>query len=318
MLVSSPRPTNPRRWLPGLVAGLAIILGAEILLYVDVTARGMLGAALPAPSDLLERLARWTATFMTPICWTGYLLACDALLTLCGGSPARRCPRRFAACVILSVPVWLVFEAVNAISLNAWIYHGLPDHPVVRYFTFAIAFATICPAMFMTAELLSRFGLGKLRGPALRTGRAAETVLVLLGVACLVFALLAQDPVGAFGVWLAFTLLLDPVNRRLGAPSILADWQDGRWGRTAALVTAAVVCGLFWEFWNYWAIGKWTYNLPFLGPLEDIRYFEMPVIGMTGYVPFGIECWVMYQIALVVVRKLGVRLEPTDPVESVV
>jgi hypothetical protein len=304
--------TAPGRWAPGLAAGLVIILAAEVLLYIDVAARGGIvvpASPLPAPGDALEHAARWAATYMTPVCWIGYLLVFDALLTLHGGSgsPARRSPRRFVACVVLSVPIWLAFEAVNAVSLEAWAYHGLSDNPFVRNATFAIAFATICPAMFVTAELLQQQGLRKLRGPALRVGSGGEAALVLLGLACLAFALIAQDPVGSFGVWLAFTLLLDPLNRRLGAPSILGDWRRGHWGRTVALIAAALLCGFFWEFWNHWAAGKWTYNLPFLGPLEDVRYFEMPVIGLAGYLPFGIECWVMYQSALLACRKLGLR-----------
>jgi hypothetical protein len=54
-------------------------------------------------------------------------------------------------------------------------------------------------------------------------------------------------------------------------------------------------CVLLWEFWNFWALTKWTYHLPFLGRLEQIRYFEMPVLGLLGFIPFGMECWVMWQ-----------------------
>jgi len=302
------------RWAPGLAAGLVIVLAAEILLYLDFVARGGIVvpmAPLPSPQGMIEHVARWTATYMTPVCWIGYLLIGDALLTMRhrDGSPARRRPGRFVACIALSVPIWLIFEFVNAVSLQAWSYHGLPDNAFVRNLTFAIAFATICPAMFITAELLLQLGLRNLRGPSLRTGPRAETTLFLFGVGSLGLALLAQDPIGSFGLWLAFALLLDPVNRRLGAPSILADWSEGRWGRTAALVAAALICGFLWEFWNYWAVGKWTYRLPFLGQLEQIRYFEMPTIGLAGYLPFGIEYWVMYQTALLACRKLGLQLE---------
>jgi hypothetical protein len=54
-------------------------------------------------------------------------------------------------------------------------------------------------------------------------------------------------------------------------------------------------CGFLWEFWNYWALTKWVYHLPFLGAAEHIRYFEMPVVGLLGFIAFGIECWVIWQ-----------------------
>ena len=36
--------------------------------------------------------------------------------------------------------------------------------------------------------------------------------------------------------------------------------------------------------------------LPFLGAAERYRYFEMPLVGLLGFIPFGIECWVMWQL----------------------
>ena len=71
---STPHGTDPagspetarERWAASLFAGLAIILGAEILLYIDVAARGGIvvpAAPLPAPSGVIEHLARWTATW---------------------------------------------------------------------------------------------------------------------------------------------------------------------------------------------------------------------------------------------------------------
>jgi hypothetical protein len=52
-----------------------------------------------------------------------------------------------------------------------------------------------------------------------------------------------------------------------------------------------LVCGVLWEFWNYWAIAKWTYTVPFFG---NIKLFEMPVLGFLGFPPFAVECWAMY------------------------
>ena len=61
--------------------------------------------------------------------------------------------------------------------------------------------------------------------------------------------------------------------------------------RRAALLAGGGVCGLLWEFWNYWAATKWSYTVPYLG---DIKIFEMPVLGYFGFPPFAVECWAIY------------------------
>jgi hypothetical protein len=58
-----------------------------------------------------------------------------------------------------------------------------------------------------------------------------------------------------------------------------------------ALLAAGAVCGVLWEFWNYWAATRWTYTVPYLG---DVKVFEMPVLGYLGFPPFALECWAMY------------------------
>src|SRR5690242_11149642 len=80
-----------------LIAGLLLILACEALLLVDLAGRGIVPAAgpLPAPHGPLAALARLVAVLMTPLCWTGFLLAADGALAWRGGSPMRRRPRRF-------------------------------------------------------------------------------------------------------------------------------------------------------------------------------------------------------------------------------
>jgi hypothetical protein len=73
------------------------------------------------------------------------------------------------------------------------------------------------------------------------------------------------------------------------------DFERGWYGRTLAAMAGGAVCGLLWEFWNYWALAKWTYHLPFLGATEQYKYFEMPLVGFLGFLPFGVECWIMWQ-----------------------
>ena len=43
--------------------------------------------------------------------------------------------------------------------------------------------------------------------------------------------------------------------------------------------------------WNYPATAKWVYTLPVL---NFGKIFEMPVLGFLGFLPFALECVVMY------------------------
>ncbi len=57
-----------------------------------------------------------------------------------------------------------------------------------------------------------------------------------------------------------------------------------------------------------WSGAKWTYHLPFLGPLESYRVFEMPLVGLLGFPLFALECWLMFQTAVLVLEMCGIRL----------
>jgi hypothetical protein len=118
----------------------------------------------------------------------------------------------------------------------------------------------------------------------------------IVGVAMLAWPMLSRRQVTNYTLWTSLVFLLDPVNLWLGRPSMLRDWESGWFGRTLAGFAGGLTCGLLWEFWNYWALAKWVYDLPFLGALERYKYFEMPLPGLLGFIPFGIECWVMWQM----------------------
>jgi hypothetical protein len=105
-------------------------------------------------------------------------------------------------------------------------------------------------------------------------------------------------------VWLGFIFLLDPINARVGGESLFNDWHAGRFDRTINLALGGVLCGMLWEFWNYWAHAKWHYTVPIM---ENLKIFEMPVPGYFGFPAFALECFTMYEL---VRRALGVRGRP--------
>ena len=103
-------------------------------------------------------------------------------------------------------------------------------------------------------------------------------------------------------VWLGFILLLDPINARLGGESLVGDFRAGRHDRLVNLVLGGLLCGVLWEFWNYWSRAKWHYTVPIM---ERVKIFEMPLPGYLGFPAFALECFTMYVFVRLVAGWLG-------------
>jgi hypothetical protein len=262
-----------QRRLPGYGwAGLALLAAAEVLLFRGVEP---------------------IATYFTPIAWTCYILIADAaVLALRGSSRLRNAPRRMAGLAFLSIPLWLIFETYN-LRLENWTYVGVPKALAPALLGYAWSFATIWPAIFETADLIEALGWFRPGRPK-EISRRAERILAGAGAVLLLAPLVAPQHAAKylFGlVWLGFALLLDPVNRWRGWPSLLGDWSRGRRARLYSLLLAGWVCGWLWEFWNYWSPAKWHYIFPMF---QRWKIFEMPAPGFLGFLPFAVECFVMY------------------------
>jgi hypothetical protein len=108
-------------------------------------------------------------------------------------------------------------------------------------------------------------------------------------------------------VWLGWLFLLEPLNDRAGRASWLRDLRQGDASRLAALLASGAICGLLWEFWNFWAATRWTYTVPYLG---QVKLFEMPILGYLGFPTFALECFAMY----VALRGWLAPGGPDDPV----
>lgn len=262
---------------------------------------GWLGIVVMLVSEagMLARIEPF-ASWHTPIAWTGYILLVDALVWKRRGSSwlrDRRAELLFLSAV--SVPLWVIFELYNKYTLHNWYYVGLPESLLFRYTGYVWAFATIFPAIFETAELVS--SLRDRRAPEhrgdpvhpQRLGPAAWTA-VAAGAIMLAIPIVHPSTYLAAPVWLGFIFLLDPLNARAGSESILGDLRHGRYGRLVSLLVAGLACGIVWEFWNYWAHAKWIYNVPIL---PEIKVFEMPILGFGGFPPFAVECFAMYVAA---------------------
>ena len=233
----------------------------------------------------------------TPIAWTGYILFVDGLVWVRrGDSPLRNDRAEVVFTALAGIPLWIVFEEYNKHSLRNWHYEGLPATLLVRYFGYAWAFATIWPAVFVTAELAG--AIRDRRAPEYRRRNPSRIPLgpagwasVVAGAALLLVPIVHPSGWLAAPVWLGFIFLLDPVNARNGTDSLRGDLHASHPGRLINLAIAGLACGVVWEFWNYWAHTKWIYTVP-VPP--HLKIFEMPVAGYLGFPAFALECFTMY------------------------
>jgi hypothetical protein len=253
-------------------------------------------AALICAEVLMFRRFEPVATYFTPIAWSAYILIADAaVLAITNRSRLNDAPVVLARIAVLSIPLWLIFEAYN-FRLHNWTYVGVPREWPVALLGYAWSFATIFPAIFETADLVQAI-MPPVPGKPWQISRHAEIVSMILGAACLILPIALPSRIGAylFGlVWIGFVLLLDPLNRRLGLPSFVGDFSEGFRRRAYGFFIAGWVCGWFWEFWNYWAAAKWHYTFPLM---QHGKIFEMPAVGFLGFLPFALECFCMYVTA---------------------
>ncbi len=258
-----------------------------------------LGVILQHNFYLAHRISIWT----TPLCWWGYIFLIDAIIfKLKGNSLICNRRRNFLLQLPLSVVIWLLFELYN-LHLANWKYIGLPENPIELYLGTSLAFATIMPGLFLTAELLDtlrifdRFHITKLKV----TNRIIYSGIVL-GFIFIMAPLLVSKYYAKylFGlVWTGFVMLLEPIVYSSNGDSLLRDLENGILKRILSLFAAGFVCGFLWEFWNYWAASKWVYTAPFM---QDIKIFEMPVIGFLGFAPFAWEYFAMYNFSRLFLR----------------
>jgi hypothetical protein len=269
-----------------------------------------LGLAIMVVSEALT-LARiepfWS--WNTPIAWTGFILFADSTVFRArGDSWLRSAPAEFIGLAAASIPLWLVFEFYN-LYIDNWFYVGLPENFWLRMFGYAWSFATIWPAMFEGAELIAVWRAAR---PAVPAGSALPSrsalpgppaLWIVMGALMLVVPLFAAPSIARYlaaPVWIGFILLLEPINVWLGGDSLRSPGR-GCFARTINLALSGLLCGVLWEFWNYWSRAKWHYTVPIM---ERLKIFEMPVPGYLGFPAFALEAFTMYAFVRLIFARL--------------
>ncbi len=239
--------------------------------------------------------------------WWSYILTVDAFVYwIRGSSLILNRTREFFLMIPWSVFIWLIFEAAN-LALQNWYYINLPRFTGERWLGYAVAFGTVLPGIFETAELLESLALfrGSKTKKRMVISSAGHSALTLLGVFCLASSVIIPEFLFPL-IWVGFIFLLEPFNYRSGGKSLLKDLKEGDPRKIYLLLVAGLICGLLWEFWNYGSHSKWVYTVPFF---EKTKGFEMPFLGFLGFPPFAVQVYVMYNfISLFRFRRLTLFL----------
>lgn len=248
--------------------------------------------ALAGATVLSARFVEPFHTWYYQFAWYLVLPALDAAMVVRTGKPALFGDRRFAfALFAWSAPVWFVFELAN-FRLANWYYVFVVEERWLHWPATFAAFATVLPAIFLAEKWLENLRIGdRLRGPSFELRSVHLGLIVAAGVGFVTLAL--WRPLIFFPlIWGAFTLLLEPWNyRREPSESLLGDIASGRYGRIVRLLLAGAAIGLFWESLNSVAGARWIYTVP---GLEELKLFEMPLLGFLGFPVFALDCYVMY------------------------
>jgi hypothetical protein len=260
--------------------------------WAEIAAGGIVFAGSAA---LLARGVPFPRTWFYCFAWWPLVLILDAVNVLrTGVSPLASEPPGFAWTALVSIPVWLVFEAFN-VRLGNWSYHGLPTSLAVRWLGYAIAFATVIPALKELAALARSLMKGRspMAGAAESARRRAKPALlcasVVAGVLSLVLTLTAPRLFFPL-VWVGFIFLIEPLNYRRGRRSFLRDLEEGRRSPVLAWMAAGLAAGVFWEFLNWFSGSHWEYHIPYL---NFGRIFQMPVFGFGGFAVFALEVFAL-------------------------
>ena len=266
---------------------------------------GWLGLALIAavwPAAWIEGLVppTWRGHTFTPL-WLGYILAMNGLVF-----------RREGSCLLtqrsgwflwlfpLSAGFWWLFEYLNQFVHN-WHYAGTGAESDGEYFVRAtLPFSTVLPAVASTWAWLAR--QPRLDAPALPPLRGHPALAgITLAAGTLALAAIGVFPGILFPLlWIAPLLVLTGAQHLVAGETIFSPLARGDWRAVLQPALAALVCGFFWELWNSGSLPKWHYSIPYV---QRFPLFEMPLLGYAGYLPFGIECALLMDLAARIIER---------------
>jgi hypothetical protein len=240
---------------------------------------------------------KWFATFQphtfAPL-WLAFIMVINAL-----------CYRQRGHCLMLDRPAfflllfplsavfWWFFEYLNRFVQN-WYYIG-PRFSAWEYFWYAtLPFSTVLPAVLSLHDwLLSarwlRQRFDRLNPLRIRFPKILAALTLMLSAGGLMAIGIWPNILFPL-LWVSPLLIILSLQTLMNERHILSGPAEGNWSKAVAAAMAALICGVFWEMWNFYSLAKWQYSISFV---HRYQIFEMPLLGYAGYLPFGLQCAVV-------------------------
>jgi hypothetical protein len=236
--------------------------------------------------------------------WFSYILVVNAI-----------CRRRSGKCLMTDRPgvflllfpasavFWWFFEYLNRFVQN-WYYVGATFSPWAYFWYATLPFSTVLPAVLSTRQCLLSAGWITRRYARTRPIRLSRPNLVAAG--CLMLSAAGLAGIGVYPsylfpfLWVSPLLIIISLQTLMKEPHLFSQMADGDWRGAVAAALAALICGGFWEMWNYFSLAKWEYSIPLV---DRFQIFEMPLLGYAGYLPFGLECAVVGDMLAALLKK---------------
>jgi len=235
----------------------------------------------------------WQPHTFSPL-WFSYILVVNALCRRrTGRSLLTDRPGFFLLLFPASAAFWWFFEYLNRFVQN-WYYVGAQFSPWAYFWYATLPFSTVLPAVLSTRQYL--LGAGWInqafaRTEPLKLPHPVPVAAGILGLSAVGLAGLGVRPNELFAfLWVAPLLIIIGLQTLMRERHIFSQMAAGDWRGAVAAALAAIICGGFWEMWNYFSLAKWEYSIPLV---HRFQIFEMPLLGYAGYLPFGLECAVI-------------------------
>jgi hypothetical protein len=239
--------------------------------------------------------------------WLGFIVAVNSLAYIRTG----RCllldnTRFFLALFPLSSLFWWFFEYLNRFVQN-WHYLGIENFSAGEYILHAsLCFSTVLPAVQSMEEYLASFP--RISRPLenwqpVSVDKPGPSGWFLLAIAIPSLAGISVYPDYLFPMlWIAPFLIITAIQAIRREDTVFRGLKEGDWRGVWLPALAALICGLFWEMWNYKSMAHWEYSVPFV---DRFHLFAMPILGFAGYLPFGLECMA---VSMMLHRSLGAEV----------